>query len=80
MFPLEPSTRLGRSSRNTVVLDDSFASSDHAVITRRDGAWWLSDQGSTNGTYVNDTPVRDEVRLAPSDVIRIGEIRLQVSR
>ena len=79
VLPLQPSTRLGRSSRNTIVLDDAFVSSEHAVITNRDGAWWLVDAESTNGTYVNDAPVRGPVRLASGDIIGIGNIRLRVA-
>ena len=78
-LPLQPSTRLGRSGRNTIVLDDAFVSSDHAVITNRDGACGLADRESTNGTYVNDAPVRGEVQLSPDDVIGIGNVRLRVA-
>ncbi|HYU20608.1 MAG TPA: FHA domain-containing protein [Chloroflexota bacterium] len=73
-------TRLGRSGQNTIVLDDSFVSAEHAVIVYRDGGWWLTDQGSMNGTLVNESPVRGEVALAAGDVIGIGSIRLRVTR
>ncbi|MCC6177832.1 MAG: FHA domain-containing protein [Chloroflexi bacterium] len=76
---LRPLTRLGRSGQNTIVLDDAFISSEHAVIAHHDGGWWLQDQGSTNGTVVNDRPIRGEVSLAPGDVIALGDIRLKVA-
>ena len=76
---LEPVTRLGRSGRNTIVLDDSYVSSEHAVITQRDGTWWLADLQSTNGTFVNERRVDGEVALAPGDVVGIGDIRLRVA-
>jgi hypothetical protein len=76
---LQPLTRLGRSGRNTIVLDDSYVSSEHAVIAYREGQWWLSDRNSTNGTFLNDRPVREEVALKPGDVIGIGEIRLRIA-
>ena len=78
-LPVEPSTRIGRSSRNTIVLDDPFVSSEHALISNRDGTWWLADLESTNGTYVNDAPLRGQVQLAEGDVIAIGDIRLRAS-
>ncbi len=78
-LPLRPVTHLGRSSANTIVLNDSFVSGEHAVISFRDGGWWLADRGSTNGTVVNDTLVRGEVGLAPGDVIAVGDIRLKVA-
>lgn len=79
MLPLRPVTRLGRSEENTIVLDDTFISAEHAVIVQRDGIWWLSDRGSTNGTAVNERPVNGEVGLAPGDVVAIGDVRLKIA-
>jgi hypothetical protein len=43
-------------------LEDPAASSRHAVIERKpDGTWWITDLGSTNGTYLGDT----DTQLAP---------------
>jgi hypothetical protein len=78
VLPLRSVTRLGRSSQSTILLDDTFVSSDHAVIVQRDGGWWLADCGSTNGTAVNDRPVHGEVSLAPGDVVAIGDVRLRI--
>jgi pSer/pThr/pTyr-binding forkhead associated (FHA) protein len=78
-LPLRPVTRLGRSSGSTIVLNDKMVSGEHAVISFRDGGWWLADRGSTNGTVVNDQPVRGEVGLAAGDVIGLGQIRLKVA-
>ena len=37
-------------------LEDPAASSRHAAIERKpDGTWWITDLGSTNGTYLGDT-------------------------
>ena len=79
VLPIQASTRIGRSSRNTIVLDDAFVSSEHALISNRDGGWWLTDLESTNGTYLNDAPVGGQAPLADGDVIGIGDIRLRVS-
>jgi predicted component of type VI protein secretion system len=69
---------IGRSAENDVPLDaDEFASSRHArVEPRRDGVW-LEDIGSTNGTYLNGTQLTRPRRLAPGDVIRVGETDLR---
>ena len=69
---------LGRSSENDVPLgDDDFASAHHArVDPRRDGVW-IEDVGSTNGTYVNGVRLKRPQKLAPGDVIRIGETDLR---
>ena len=69
---------LGRASENDVALaDDEFASANHArVEPRRDGVW-IEDVGSTNGTYVNGVRLKRPQKLAPGDVVRIGETDLR---
>jgi hypothetical protein len=45
----------------------------HLCILRQpDGSYWLRDNGSRSGTFVNEQPVRELVRLASGDVIRLG--------
>ena len=78
-LPLRPVTKLGRAAQNTIVLDDTFISAEHAVIAQRDGGWWLTDRGSTNGTAVNERPVKGEVALRAGDVVAIGDVRLKVA-
>jgi pSer/pThr/pTyr-binding forkhead associated (FHA) protein len=70
---------VGRGSGNDVVLDgDEFASARHARIEpRRDGIW-VHDLGSTNGTYVNGVRIDRPRRLAPGDVVRVGETDLRL--
>jgi len=69
---------IGRGRENDVSLDaDEFASSRHARLEpRRDGVW-LEDVDSTNGTFLNGAQVRQPRRLAPGDVIRVGETDLR---
>jgi len=69
---------LGRAAENDLVLDaDEFASVQHARIEpRRDGVW-LEDLDSTNGTFVNGIKLTRPQKLAPGDVIRIGETDLR---
>ena len=69
---------IGRSSQNDLGLDgDEFASARHARFEpRRDGVW-VEDIGSTNGTFVNGIRLTRERRLAPGDVLRVGETDLR---
>jgi FHA domain-containing protein len=69
---------IGRAANNDVPLGtDEYASSRHARIEpRRDGVW-ISDVGSTNGTFVNGIRLTRERRLAPGDIVRIGETDLR---
>jgi pSer/pThr/pTyr-binding forkhead associated (FHA) protein len=69
---------IGRGGQNDVALEsDEFASARHVRIEpRRDGVW-LHDLGSTNGTYVNGVRIDGPRRLAPGDVVRVGETELR---
>jgi hypothetical protein len=58
-----------------IQLDDPFASSRHASITRQGRTLVLTDLGSTNGTYLNDEPLSGPQPLHSGDRIRIGDSR-----
>ena len=77
LFPLSSVTSLGRSGGNTIVIDDSYASSEHALITLRGEQWWLEDLGSRNGTSLNDLPVNEAIVLSQGDIITIGDTQLK---
>lgn len=63
----------GRSLTNAVVLSDTVASREHAMIRRNaTGHCVLNDLGSTNGTFLNGRAVTTPTALASGDVIRIG--------
>lgn len=60
--------RIGRDADCEVRLNSRFASRVHVTVTLERGEWWLVDQGSTNGTFlegerVTRVPLRDNVRL-----------------
>jgi len=64
--------RIGRLPDNEIHLDDDSVSRRHARIEGRDGAWYLMDVGSINGTLVNDRLVDGHVRLERDARIKIG--------
>jgi hypothetical protein len=65
--------QLGRSSRNHLVLSDHQASGLHARLRFAQGAWFIQDQDSSNGTFVNGKRITAQ-RLNDRDQIRVGEI------
>jgi Inner membrane component of T3SS, cytoplasmic domain len=69
---------VGRGAQNDVSIDgDEFASARHVRIEpRRDGVW-VSDAGSTNGTFVNGERIDRARKLEPGDVVRVGETELR---
>ncbi len=63
---------MGRESVNDIQVHDINASRKHAELTlQQNGAWAITDVGSTNGTIVNGRPVASQV-LRPGDRITIG--------
>lgn len=77
-YPLLPLTTIGRAPTNSIVLPDAFASSEHAMLTLRDGRWWLEDRNSANGTTLNDQPVEEPVVIAAGDIIGVGRVQFRV--
>jgi hypothetical protein len=77
-YPLLPLTSLGRSPTNTIRINDSFASSEHALVALRNGQWWLEDRQSRNGTLLNDMRVNQPVVITDGDIIGIGNIKFRL--
>ncbi len=77
-FPLAGSVTLGRGPDNTIVLSDSFVSTNHARLEARDDRWWLADLGSRNGTLLNGQRVDGEVPVKRGDVVTIGPVTLKL--
>jgi FHA domain len=71
-YDLGQGATLGRGDVE-IQLDDPFASSRHARITRQGHVFVIEDLGSTNGTYLNDEPLSGPQPLHPGDRIRIGD-------
>lgn len=72
-FVLDKSpTRLGRGADSQIVLEGDSVSRRHAHLERRAGAWYVVDDGSTNGTYVNEEQIVREQLLVNGDRIKVG--------
>ena len=76
-LPLRALSAIGRDSGNDVVINDDAVSARHAVVELNDGTWWVSDQGSTNGTLLNGGRVARPERLRDGDVIDIGRVGMR---
>jgi hypothetical protein len=79
-FDLDAITTLGRAVNNAIVVDDPFASAEHAVLTYRGRSWYVEDLGSTNGTFVNGRAVAAVSPLGFGDEVAIGQVRLRLER
>ncbi len=67
---------IGRESSSKLVINHQSISRHHAAIICANGAYFLRDMGSRNGTFINETrldPARNYL-LKPRDHIRIGNL------
>jgi pSer/pThr/pTyr-binding forkhead associated (FHA) protein len=77
---LGPINSIGRNVNNTIYVEDDFASANHAMLTFRGRSWFIEDQGSTNGTYVNGHRIDRPVALSYGDEMVIGRVRMRLER
>lgn len=54
-----------------VVVDERTVGRWHATIERRGQSFWIRDEGSVNGTFVNDQRVTAEHPLKHGDMVRV---------
>ena len=69
---------IGRAPDSTVVLNDGFTSTHHAIIARRGDHWVIEDLDSTNGTLVNGEKITDPTILKRKASVHIGETILEL--
>ncbi len=79
-IPLDAVNSLGRDVNNSIVVDDTFVSAEHALLTFRGRAWYVEDRGSTNGTWLNGQRVDGLLPLGYGDELQVGQVRLRLER
>ena len=76
---LEGDIVVGRAPECSVVMpDDPYTSTRHARFFERDGAWWVEDLGSTNGTLVNAKTITEAQQLKRDDRVQTGSAVFEV--
>lgn len=71
-LPASGIIRVGRASELEIVLAEDRVSRIHAEVLISHGIVTISDQGSTNGTYVNAKRITSTARLVMGDRILVG--------
>ena len=69
-IPIKPEMVLGRQAECDLQLTEGHASRRHAKFSFADGAVWLEDLNSANGTFVNGTKLTGKVKLTSGDRLR----------
>ena len=67
----------GRAPDADIFLDDITVSRQHVVFNREGGSFRVTDEGSLNGTYVNNEPTQTTL-LADGDEVQIGKFRMSL--
>lgn len=74
LMPLETDAfTIGRDEACDLCVRDASISRCHAIIEKRESGYVISDRGSTNGTWINEQPVQQQV-LVPGDRVRLGSV------
>ncbi len=76
---VEPECELsiGRGENNVIAYNNRFVSGNHATLVYYNGQWTITDNNSTNGTFVNDYRITTS-SLNPGDVIFIMGLKIIV--
>ena len=69
---------IGRQREVEVSLDSAAVSRRHARVTWEDGAVFVEDLGSSNGTFVDDLRITRKTRLLAGSILRVGPTVLQL--
>jgi protein phosphatase len=71
VFQLDDSNLIGADANCKVVVKEDYVSARHAEVLRTEHGFIVRDLGSTNGTFINNVPAKEEC-LVDGDIIRIG--------
>jgi len=63
---------VGRQPGSDILLEDAFVSRRHAEILYENGSFFIVDQGSKHGTFLNGTPVKRH-KLTNNDAVHFGK-------
>ena len=80
-YAVDDEVTVGRGGGCAIVLaDDSFVSTVHARVFRRDGNLFVEDLGSRNGTLLNGKPLTGAEQLRRGDRLQFGRTVTEVTR
>ena len=71
----EGSNSIGSKSDNSITITDGSISSKHAIILYKQGQFLISDEMSSNGTFVNGEELQPRIpsSLMDGDEIKVGD-------
>lgn len=79
-YALTDDVSVGRAAGCSILIDDTYASQQHARIYSEAESFYVEDLGSTNGTYVNGRKISYPLELRVGDRIKIGKTVFEFRR
>ena len=73
-----PEVTIGRQPGCDLRLAQTAISARHARLSYHHGQWWVEDLQSKNGTFLNHVRLEAPLVLTSGDVLRCGEVALDV--
>lgn len=79
-MPITGQITIGRDEKNTIQIEDTLVSRFHALVQKVKEAYFIKDLESTNGTFLNGSPIPQGkyVRLRQGDTIKIGRTEILI--
>ena len=69
---------VGRQQESELLIQAPDVSRRHAELQLQDGALWLQDLNSANGTYVNDLRIDAAKQLQDGDIVQFAHFKFKV--
>lgn len=70
---------LGRSPLCDLPIQDDTVSAHHARLYFRKNQWWVEDNESSNGSFLNDSPVTTPTVLTSGDQLKLGSFTIYIN-
>jgi len=71
-IPVTTPFQIGKKNNNDLIINNEYVSHNHVIIYSRNKEIWIEDLGSTNGTLLNENPLKMPMVLKDNDRIDIG--------
>ena len=68
---------IGRDNSNDIVIPVQTISGKHATISHEGGIFFIADNNSTNGIFINDIKITKS-KVSPGDIIRMGDVFIKI--
>ncbi len=69
---------IGRGQNNDIVVDNRTVSANHAALSFEGGLFYITDNNSTNGTFINDIRIT-KGKICPEDIVRLGAVFAKIN-